>query len=172
MSYQFRPQRKRRPGLELVIFSLIWALLIFFSFLFDALFWNTFVDQRSIILITLITAAAFLSAIVAILIERLLFKRRPLTVRFAAIFMMLTIGTGGASCLAVTLYNVPFFLDDIANTPLSRAARDFTYYTIATSYSFAAATARLFLPLGVVSLFLMSAFYCLLSDQRHPKDDY
>ena len=172
MSYQFRPQRKQRPGLELFIFALIWALLIFFSFLFDALFWNTFVDQRSIILIALVTFAAFLSAIIAILIERLLFKRRPLTVRFAAIFILLTVGTGGASCLAVTLYNVPFFLDDIAKSPLSKTARDFTYFTMATSYSFAAATARLFLPLGVVSLFLMSAFYCFISNQRRPNDDY
>jgi len=172
MSYQFRPQRKRRPGLELFIFSLIWALLIFFSFLFDALFWNAFVDQRSIILITLITTAAFISAVIAILIERLLFKRRPLTVRFAAIFIMLTIGTSGASCLAVTFYNLPFFLHDIAKTPFSRAAWDFTYFTMATSYSFAAATARLFLPLGVVSLFLMSAFYCFISNQHRPNDDY
>ena len=172
MSYQFRPQRERRPGLELFVSALIWALLIFFSFLFDALFWNTFVDQRSIILIALITVAAFLSAIVAILIERLLFKRRPLTVRFAAIFILLTIGTGGASCLAVTLYNVPFFLDDIAKTPLSRAARDFTFYAMTTGYSFAASTARLFLPLGVVSLFLMSAFYCFISNQGRPNDDY
>ena len=172
MSYQFRPQRERRPGLELLTFALIWALLIFFSFLFDALFWNTFVDQRSIVLISLITVAAFLSAIIAILIERFLFKRRPLTVRFAAIFILLTIGTGGASCLAVTLYNVPFFLDDIASTPLTRAARDFIYFTIATSYSFTASTARLFLPLGVVSLFLMSAFYCFISNQRRPNDNY
>ena len=172
MSYLFRPQRERRPGLELFVSALIWALLVFFSFLFDALFWNTFVDQRSIVLISLITIAAFLSAIIAILIERLLFKRRPLTVRFAAIFILLTIGTGGASCLAVTLYNVPFFLDDIATTPLSRAARDFTYFAITTGYSFAASTARLFLPLGVVSLFLMSAFYCFISNQGRPNDDY
>ncbi|MEP3234031.1 MAG: hypothetical protein ABJN04_03930 [Hyphomicrobiales bacterium] len=172
MSYQFRPQRKRRPGLELFISALIWALLIFFSFLFDTLFWNTFVDQRSVTLITLVTIAAFLSAIIAILIERFLFKRRPLTVRFAAIFMLLTIGTGGASCLAVALYNLPFFLDDIAVTPLSRAAWDLTYYTLASGYAFAASTARLFLPLGVVSLFLMSAFYCFISHQSRSNDEY
>lgn len=172
MSYQFRPHRKRRPGLELFIFALIWALLIFFSFLFDTLFWNTFVDIRSVVLIALVSAAAFISAIVAILIERLLFKRRPLTVRFSAIFMLLTIGTGGASCLAVALYNLPFFLDDIATTPLSRAAWDLMYYTLASGYSFAASTARLFLPLGVVSLFMISAFYCVVSGKQRSNDDY
>ncbi|MEP1443724.1 MAG: hypothetical protein ABJK39_12010 [Hyphomicrobiales bacterium] len=172
MSYQFRPQRNRRPGLELFIVALIWALLIFFSFLFDTLFWNTFVDMRSVILIALVSASAFISAILAILIERLLFKRRPLTVRFSAIFMLLTIGTGGASCLAVALYNLPFFLDDIAITPLSQAAWDLAFYTMASGYSFAASTARLFLPLGVVSLFLISAFYCYISDQRGHKNDY
>ena len=172
MSYQFRPKRKRRPGLELFIISLIWALLIFFSFLFDTLFWNTFVDMRSVILISLVSAAAFISAIIAVLIERLLFKRRPLTARFSAIFMLLTIGTGGASCLAVALYNLPFFLDDIATTPLSRTAWDLTFYTAASSYSFAAFTARLFLPLGVVSLFLISAFYCFITNQRPLNNDY
>lgn len=172
MSYQFRPSKKRKTGLELLVCALIWALLIFFSFLFDQLFWNAFVDQRTVIVIALITGAAFVSAIIAITIERFLFQRRPLTVRFAAIFMLLTIGTGGASCLAVALYNLPFFLNDIATTPLSRAAWDLTYYTLASGYAFAASTARLFLPLGVVSLFLMSAFYCFISDLRHPKNDY
>ena len=172
MAYQFRPQQKRNPMLELIIFALIWAILIFFSLIVDMLFWNMHIDERGITLITLITISAFITAIIAFWLERLIFSRLATPSRFCAIFMLLTIGTGGASCLAVALYNLPFFTDDIADFPFGRTARDFFYFTMANSYSFAAFTARLFLPLGVVSLFMTAFFYCAISVPRRINNDY
>ena len=170
MSYQFRPQREPKPGLELVTFALVWTILIFFSLLFDTLFWNAYVDRRSIILVALLSLAAFISAIIAFLIERWLFKRRPTTGRFAAMFMLLTIGTGGVSCLFVAFYNLPFFTDDIAAFPSKQALRDLTFFTLSNGYAFAASTARLFLPLGLVSLLLSCAFYCAISVPKRLKE--
>lgn len=170
MAYQFRSQRKRRPAVELFTFAMVWTILIFFSVIVDMLLWKQLIDQRAAVLLTLVTGAAFLAAILAFLLERLLFRRLVLTGRFCAILMLLAIGTGGASCLAVALYNLPFFTDDIAKTPPSRAARDFFFFTMANTYSFIVTSPRLFLPLGVISLFVTSAFYCGLSIPRRRND--
>lgn len=159
------PQLTSRPTTlrALLAFCLIWSLMTATSFLIDMLLWGRFLDQRSVLLIFFAAIAGFITAAIAWGLERMLTGRRPPTARFAAMVILLSIGTAGATFLASGLYTVQFFYADMEPLPTLKGFENLLFFLAAHGYSFAASTARLFLPLGVICLFLASVFYCLLS---------
>lgn len=153
-------------------FCFFWAVLTAVSLSVDALFWYEIFDTRLTTLIILAFIAAFVTAAIAIWIEQYLTSKRPAITRFSAMFILLSVGTMGATYLASALYTIPFLLPSMELLTSVDGWFDILYFFLAHGYSFAATTARQFLPLGVVSVSIACIFYCVIHAEPVQKPRY
>lgn len=162
ISYYDQNSATNSKAKQILSFSLLWAMITAISLMVDALLWNKALDDRQILLVCFGTIAALITAIVAWHVEHLLTKNKPATARFAAMFILLAVGTMGATFLCSAFYTLPFFTDNMNPITSLEGLEDFLYFFLSHGYSFAVSTARLFLPLGFFSLVLSCIFYCIL----------
>lgn len=150
-------------------FCLFWSVMTTISLFVNALLWGRVLDERQVIFISLAFIAAIITAFIAWHLESWLTSKKAPTARFAAMFILLGTGTIGATFLMSALYTLPFFVDSMNPFTTDKGIEDLYYFFLSHGYSFAVSTARLFLPLGLISLILTSIFYCILcqsADER------
>lgn len=154
---------------HMLAFCLFWSVMASISLLVDALLWNRSLDDRQMLLISFAAIAAMITAAIAWYLEHLLTQKKPATARFAAMFILLAIGTMGATYLCSALYTITFFVEGMNPMPSYAGFEDLLFFFLSHGYSFAVSAARLFLPLGFISLIFSCIFYCILcqsSDER------
>ncbi|MEP3525822.1 MAG: hypothetical protein ABJ081_11915 [Hyphomicrobiales bacterium] len=153
---------KTRKTSYILTFCLFWTILTSISLLVDALLWNKVLDERQVLLISFGTIASMITAYIAWYLEQMITRKRPATARFSTMFILLAVGTIGATYLCSALYTIAFFIDNMNPITSLAGLEDLLYFFLSHGYSFAVSTARLFLPLGFFSLILACIFYCIL----------
>lgn len=141
------------------------SLSVFVNFLI----WHRFMDERGVVFLMLVALAAFIALPIACLIERVLFKRSPWTARFAAVFVLLGLGTLGLTYAGSALYSLSYSWG-LADPFVSRWEFErFVVSFLAHGYSFAVLGVRWFTPVGPVGLAGLSLLYCLWVDHKKPR---
>lgn len=169
ITYYEQSNSKNGTTGHMLAFCMFWSIMASITLLVDALLWNRILDDRQVILISFAAIAAIITAAIAWYLEPLVTRNKPTTARFASIFILLAVGTIGATFLCSALYTLPFFIDNM-NPFLSLAGlEDLYFFFLSHGYSFAVSTVRLFLPLGLISLILASIFYCILCQSPDQK---
>ncbi len=161
------PAKKYILRKRFILFAFFWAGLTGFSFTLNALFWHKLFDEKLLLLIGFTICAAFIAAPIASYIENIFTKTRPLTARFAAIYFLLAVVTSGAIYLSSLFYAISFTSDSLGSAFHLTTIKKYLLFSLAHGYAFAASTARLFLPIGVLSLAAGAFFHCIITS----KDD-
>lgn len=151
-------------------FCLLWSILTALTLLTDCLFWNRILDQKQIVFIAFASAAGFVAAGIARLLEPVISGKRPGTARCATVAILLAGGTVGGSFLGSAAYTVQYFLPWMAPMTSAGGLENLFFFTLSHGYLFAAMAARLFLPLGPFCLFLAALLYCFLWPTARNRD--
>ena len=162
LTYDDHINTKSSKTNHMLTFCLFWTVLTSISLLVDALLWNKALDDRQVLLISFAIFAAMISAFISWYLEQIITRKKPATARFATMFILLAVGTMGATYLCSALYTITFFVDNMNPLTTLAGLEDLLYFFLSHGYSFAVSTARLFLPLGFFSLILACIFYCIL----------